>query len=76
MRIEQFEYIEAWQLVQELIRKVNERKIEQKKMNIERPTSNIEQKKMKKQKYDLEKRLLEYSARIIKKIHSQNAHLP
>ncbi len=62
MRIEQFEYIEAWQLVQELIRKVNERK--------------IEQEKMKKQKYDLEKRLLEYSARIIKKIHSQNAHLP
>ncbi|MCK4605425.1 MAG: hypothetical protein KAU41_12185 [Deltaproteobacteria bacterium] len=62
MRIEQFEYIEAWQLVQELIRKVNEKK--------------IEQEKMKKQKYDLEKRLLEYSARIIKKIHSQNAHLP
>ncbi len=62
MRTEQFEYIEAWQLVQELIRKVNEKK--------------IEQEKMKKQKYDLEKRLLEYSARIIKKIHSQNAHLP
>jgi hypothetical protein len=37
---------------------------------------NIEQEKMKKQKYDLGKRLLEYSARIIKKIHSQNAHLP
>ncbi len=35
MRIEQFEYIEAWQLVQELIRKVNERKIEQEKMNID-----------------------------------------
>jgi len=31
---------------------------------------------MKKQKYDLGKRLLEYSARIIKKIHSRNAHLP
>jgi hypothetical protein len=31
---------------------------------------------MKKQKYDLEKRLLEYSARIIKKNHSQNMHLP
>jgi len=42
VRTEQFEYIEAWQLVQELIRKVNERKIERKKMNIEHRTSNIE----------------------------------
>ena len=36
------------------------------KMNIERPTSNIEWEKMKKQTYDLEERLLEYSVRIIK----------
>jgi hypothetical protein len=35
-------------------------------MNIERPTSNVEWKKMKKQIYDLEERLLEYSVRIIK----------
>jgi len=32
----------------------------------ERPTSNVEWKKMKKQKYNLEERLLEYSVRIIK----------
>gem|GEM_PF-1792890 len=37
-----------------------------KKMNIERPTSNVEWEKMKKQTYDLEERLLEYSVRIIK----------
>jgi hypothetical protein len=30
-------------------------------MNIERPTSNVEWKKMKKQTYDFEERLLEYS---------------
>jgi hypothetical protein len=36
------------------------------KMNIERPTSNFEWEKMKKQTYDLEERLLEYSVRIIK----------
>jgi len=35
-------------------------------MNIERPTSNVEWEKMKKQTYDLEERLLEYSVRIIK----------
>ncbi len=35
-------------------------------MNIERPTSNIEWEKMKKQTYDLGKRLLDYSVRIIK----------
>ena len=35
-------------------------------MNIERPTSNFEWEKMKKQTYDLEERLLEYSVRIIK----------
>ncbi len=35
-------------------------------MNIERPTSNVEWEKMKKQSYDLEERLLEYSARTIK----------
>jgi len=35
-------------------------------MNIERPTSNIEWEKMKKQTYGLEERLLEYSVRIIK----------
>ena len=34
-------------------------------MNIERPTSNDEWEKMKKQTYDLEKRLLDYSVRII-----------
>ncbi len=34
--------------------------------NIERPTSNVEWEKMKKQTYDLEERLLEYSVRIIK----------
>ena len=33
---------------------------------IERPTSNFEWEKMKKQTYDLEERLLEYSVRIIK----------
>ena len=33
--------------------------------NIERPTSNIEWKKMNKQTCDLEERLLEYSVRII-----------
>ena len=38
---------------------------EREKMNIERPTSNVEW-KMKKQTYDLEERLLEYSVRIIK----------
>ncbi len=37
-----------------------------KKMNIERPTSNIEWEKMNKQTYELEERLLEYSVRIIK----------
>jgi len=31
---------------------------------VERPTSNVEWEKMKKQTYDLEKRLLEYSVRI------------
>ncbi len=35
-------------------------------MNIERPTSNVEWEKMKKQTYDLGERLLEYSVRIIK----------
>jgi len=40
-------------------------------MNIEHRIETI-----KKQKYDMGKRLLEYSAKIIKKIHSQNAHLP
>ncbi len=35
-------------------------------MTIERPTSNVEWEKMKKQTYDLEERLLEYSVRIIK----------
>jgi hypothetical protein len=35
-------------------------------MNIERPTSNFEWVKMKKQTYDLEERLIEYSVRIIK----------
>ena len=34
--------------------------------NIQRPTSNVEWEKMKKQIYDLEERLLEYSVRIIK----------
>ncbi len=34
--------------------------------NIQRPTSNVELEKMKKQTYDLEQRLLEYSVRIIK----------
>jgi hypothetical protein len=34
-------------------------------MNIERPTSNVEWEKMKKQTYDLEERPLEYSVRII-----------
>jgi hypothetical protein len=34
--------------------------------NIERPTSNVEWEKMKKQTYDLEERLLEYSVRNIK----------
>ena len=34
-------------------------------MNIERPTSNVEWEKMKKQAYDLEERPLEYSVRII-----------
>ncbi len=34
--------------------------------NIERPTSNVEGEKLKKSTYDLEERLLEYSARIIK----------
>ncbi len=34
--------------------------------NIERPTSNVEWEKMKKQTYDLEKWLIEYSVRIIK----------
>src|SRR5210317_1452497 len=35
-------------------------------MHIERPTSNIEWEKMKRQSYDLEERLLEYSVHIIK----------
>lgn len=35
-------------------------------MNIERPTSNIEWEKIKKQTYDLEERMLDYSVRIIK----------
>jgi hypothetical protein len=34
--------------------------------NIERPTSNVEWEKMKKQTYDLAESLLEYSVRIIK----------
>ncbi len=34
--------------------------------NIQRPTANVEWEKMKKQTYDLEERLLEYSVRIIK----------
>jgi len=33
---------------------------------VERPTSNVEWEKMKKQTYDLEEKLLEYSVRIIK----------
>ena len=41
-----------------------------------RGLKKIGREKMKKQKYDLEKQLFEYSARIIKKIHSQNMHLP
>jgi len=36
------------------------------KMNIERPTLNVEWEKMKKQTYDLEESLLEYSVRIVK----------
>ena len=35
-------------------------------MDIERPTSTVEWEKMKKQTYDIEERLLEYSVRIIK----------
>ena len=35
-------------------------------IDIERPTSNVEWEKMKKQTYDLEERLFEYSVRIIK----------
>jgi hypothetical protein len=42
------------------------------KMNIERPTSNFEWEKMKKQTYDLEERLLEYSVSIIRIVE----HLP
>jgi hypothetical protein len=34
--------------------------------NIQRPTSNVEWEKIKKQTYDLEERLFEYSVRIIK----------
>jgi hypothetical protein len=41
-------------------------------LNIERPTSNGEWEKMKKQTYDLEDRLLEYSVIIIKIVE----HLP
>ena len=33
---------------------------------VERPTSNIEWGKMKKQTYDLEERLIEYSARFLR----------
>jgi len=36
--------------------------------NIERPTSNVEWEKMKKQTCDLEERLFEYSVRIIKNV--------
>jgi hypothetical protein len=36
-------------------------KNEHRTLNIERPTSNIEWKKMKKQTYDLEERLLKYT---------------
>ena len=36
------------------------------RINIERPTSNIEHRMKKNQPYDLEERLLEYSVRIIK----------
>ncbi len=36
------------------------------KLNVEHPTSNCEWAKMKKQAYDLEERLLEFSVRIIK----------
>ena len=37
-------------------------------MNIERPTSNIEWEKLKKQTYEVEERLFEYSVRIIKNV--------
>jgi hypothetical protein len=40
---ERFEDIEAWQLAQGLIRKVNKRKIERKKMNIEHRTGENEE---------------------------------
>jgi four helix bundle protein len=40
--------------------------IKKRTSNIERSTSNVEVEKMKKQTYDLEERLLEYSVRIIK----------
>ena len=40
--------------------------IKKRTSNIERSTSNVEVKKMKKQTYDLEERLLEYAVRIIK----------
>ena len=36
--------------------------------NIERPTSNVEWEKMKKQTYDIEERLFEYLVRIIKDV--------
>ena len=38
----------------------------QRTSNIERPTSNVEWEKRKKQTYDLEERLFEYSVQIIK----------
>jgi len=41
-------------------------KLKRRTSNIERPTSNVEGKKLAKQTYDLEERLLEYSVRIIK----------
>jgi hypothetical protein len=41
-------------------------KNEHRTSNIERPTSNVEWEKMKKQNYDIEEMLLKYSVRIIK----------
>ena len=42
------------------------RALKKRTSNIERPTSNVERKILKKRTYDLEERLLEYSVRIIK----------
>jgi len=47
--------------MRKVYRKNEHRTLKGRTSNIERPTSNVEWKKMKKQKYDLEDRLLEYS---------------